>query len=266
MENKSRALEVAIRAAQEAGKILEKYFETEILKELKEDNSLVTLADRESEEIIKKVICEVYPNYCILGEETGYTNNKSDYTWHIDPIDGTRNFANGLPFFALSIALEHKNKIIVGVVYNPITRSLFYAEAGKGAYLNDKRIFVSKDGKDHAIITVDPGKKDEDKKFRRVLQHNLPATFVCSIRDLGSTAVELAYVARGGLEANIQLGLETYDFAAGTLLVQEAGGKITKLDGSPWVFPENKFIASNGVFHDLLVAEVKKQKAKLNMD
>lgn len=266
MESKSRELEVAIQAALEAGKILEKYFETEILKEYKEDKTVVTLADRESEDIIKKIISSEFPRHSILGEETGMTENKSDYVWHVDPVDGTRNFANGIPIFAVSIALVYQDTVIIGVIYSPADKSLFYAEKGGGAYLNDRRIFVSKDDQDHAIVTIDPGRKDIDKKLIRELFYYLPQNIVRSVRDLGSTAVELAYVARGGLEANIQLGLNTYDFAAGVLLIQEAGGKITTHDGGVWKFPENKFIASNGVFHDLLVKEVKKQKAKLKLN
>lgn len=263
MQNKSKELEVAIKAAFEAGKILEKYFETEILKEYKEDTTIVTLADRESEEVIKKIISDAFPTHSILGEETGMKESKSEYVWHVDPVDGTKNFANGIPIFAVSIALAQNDNVIVGVVYNPATRSLFYAELGKGAYLNDKKIFVSKDNKDKAIVTVSHG-SDIGKKILLELYYSLPKV-IRTVRNLGSTASELVYVARGGLEANIQLDLKTYDFAAGTLLVQEAGGKITNLDGSPWKFPNNHFIASNGVFHDLLVEEVKKQKEKLNI-
>ena len=265
MENKSKELEVAIRAALEAGKILEKYFETEILREYKEDTSVLTLADRESEEIIKKILLENFPNHSILGEETGLTENKSDYVWHVDPVDGTRNFANGIPIFAVSIALAHKNTLIAGVVYNPISKSLFYAEQGRGAYLNDKKISVSSDDKNVAMITISPSRKDSDKSLLRGLYYVFPKNIVRSTRDLGCASLELAYVARGGLEANIQIGLSTYDFAAGVLLVEEAGGKITNFDGSPWLFPEIQFIASNGIFHDLLVDEVRRQKAKLNI-
>lgn len=264
MENKSPELEIAIKAALEAGKVLEKYFETEILKEYKEDNTPVTKADREAEDIIKKIIFDNFPDHSILGEETGHTKNQGSYTWHVDPLDGTRNFANGIPFFGVSIALVKNNEVLVGVVYNPITRSLFYAEKNKGAFLNDKKIFVSKDDASRSMVSVDPGKKEEEKKLRRELTYALPATFR-SIRDLGSTAVHLAYVARGGLEANIQLGLQTYDFAAGVLLVLEAGGKITNHDGGEWKFPDNHFIASNGIFHNKIVEEVKKQKEKLGM-
>ena len=118
----------------------------------------------------------------------------------------------------------------------------------------------------HGIMTVSRGKRSKDEELFKELLYQLPRKVVFSSRDLGCAALDLAYVARGGVEANIQLGLNTYDFAAGALLVQEAGGKLTKLDGSPWQFPENYFIASNGLFHDLLVEEVKKQKAKINYD
>lgn len=266
MQNKSKELEVAIKAALEAGKILEKYFETEILREFKEDTSIVTLADKESEEVIKKIISNAFPTHSILGEETGLTKNESNYTWHIDPIDGTRNFANAIPLFAVSIALESKQELVMGVVYNPSTNTLFYAEKGMGAYFNDKRIFVSKDDANHGMVTVSRGKQSEDERLFRELLYFLPKKAVSSVRDLGCAALDLVYVARGGLEANIQLGLNTYDFAAGVLILQEAGAKITNLDGNEWKFPDNHFIASNGVFHDLLVDEIKRQKIKLNMD
>ena len=109
MENKSKELEIAIKAALEAGKILEKYFETEILKEFKEDNTPVTLADNECEAIIKKIILEAFPTHSIFGEETGMTDNGTEYVWYIDPLDGTRNFMNGIPIFATSLALVRDN-------------------------------------------------------------------------------------------------------------------------------------------------------------
>src|SRR3990167_6401155 len=111
MENKSPELEIAIKAALEAGRILEKYFETEILKEFKEDKSIVTLADKESENVIKKIISQAFPTHSILGEETGMTGNNNEYIWHVDPIDGTRNFANAIPLFAVSIALVYQNEV-----------------------------------------------------------------------------------------------------------------------------------------------------------
>jgi myo-inositol-1(or 4)-monophosphatase len=259
MENKSKELEVAIEAALAAGKILEKYFETEILKEYKEDLSVVTRADTDSEEIIREIITRNFPDHAMLGEEGGLTG-ESEYRWHIDPVDATKNFANGLPIFAVSIALEYKGEVIVGVIHNPALRTLFYAQKDKGAYLNDKKIYVSKDDEKTAIVTV--AHSQENKELGRNLYFSLPDK-VRSIRNLGCTAMELAYIACGTFEARYQLGFSTYDFAAGSLLVKEAGGKITTLDGGEWKFPENRFIASNGVFHDTLVQEVQKQIKKL---
>jgi|SRR3989344_3988958 len=264
MKDKSPELQIAIKAALEAGKVLERHLETEIIKGVKDDKSITVVADGEAEDVIKKIILDAYPTHSILGEETGMTQNGYEYVWYIDPVDGTRNFAHGIPFFAVCIALLHKDNLQLGVVYNPATRSLFYGESGKGAYLDDKRIFVSKDDVLRSMITVSRGKNADDEKLFRELLHDLPMGTVASVRDLGCTALDLTYVAQGALEANINLGLHSYDFAASVLIVQEAGGKITTLDGGEWKFPDNHFIASNGVFHDVLVEEVKKQKAKLN--
>ncbi len=264
MDNKSHELEVAIQAALEAGKVLEKYFETEILKEYKEDKSIVTKADKEAEELIKKIILENFPKHSVLGEETGMTENGCEYTWNIDPVDGTRNFANAIPLFAVSIALMCNKDVILGVVYNPATNSLFYAEQSKGAYLNGKQIRVSVDDRDKALITVSSGKNKDDLRVRRDLMRTLP-DFVSSVRDFGCTSLDLAFVARGSTEADIKFGLSIYDLAAGILLVQEAGGTISKIDGGVFTFDDTSYIASNGVFHDKLVEEVRRQKEKLNI-
>lgn len=269
MENKSLELEVAIKAALEAGKILEKYFETEIEKEIKdvaEEINIVTVADRESEDLIKTIILKNFPDHSIIGEETGYTKNSGSYTWHIDPVDGTRNFANRIPLFAVSIGFVKDDEIMGGVVYNPISDSLFYAEKGKGAYWNHNRIHVSKDGEKNCIVTVASGRKPNDLKIRRNLMHDLPDNIVSSVRDFGCTALDLAYVAWGNTAADIKFGLRTYDCIVGLLLVKEAGGTITTVDGKSWKISDSGyFIASNGVFHDILVEEVKRQKDKLSI-
>ncbi len=266
MQNKSEFLEVAIKAALKAGKILQKHLETEIFKGIKDDKSISVLADGESEEVIKKIIGEVFPEHSILGEETGMTGKASDYIWHIDPVDGTRNFAHGIPFFAVVVALLYKDDLQIGVVYNPVNNFLFYAEKNKGAYLNDKRIFVSKDGPERSMMTVNRGKNKEDEKLFRELLYDLPISTVASVRDFGCTALDIAYVAQGALEGVISLGLHTYDFAASILLALEAGAKISTLNGGEWKFPDNHFIISNSVFHDSIVEEVQKQKAKLGLD
>lgn len=261
MENKSQELQIAIKAALEAGALLKGYFEGDIGKELKDDSSFVTIADRESEEIIKNIISKNFPTHSILGEETGMTKNDDMYVWHIDPIDGTHNFANGIPIFGVSIALEKQGGLIVGVVYNPATQSLFYTEKGKGAWLNNRQIFVSKEERETGMLTSGFSGGGETRKLKDAIRTEFPATFIRSTRNLGCMALELAFVARGGTEVCVQFGLKTYDFAAGALLVLEAGGTITNFDGSEWKFPGNKFLASNGVFHTELVnkiAEVQK--------
>src|SRR3989344_677975 len=265
MENKSKELEVAIKAALEAGKILEKHQETEIERGVKEDKSMVTLADRESEEVIKKIISENFPLHSIIGEETDAVKNGSPFIWYVDPVDGSRNFAHKIPFFSVSVALLHGEDILVGVVYNPATNSLFYASKGKGAYFNGKKIHVSKSDRDKCIVTIAAGRKSS-QLLRRNLLHDLPDNLVSSVRDFGCTALDLAHVARGSTEADIKIGFKIYDAASGILLVTEAGGIVTGIDGNKWgLSDEGSFIASNGVFHDVLVEEVKKQKDKLGI-
>ncbi|OGI73935.1 hypothetical protein A3D42_00600 [Candidatus Nomurabacteria bacterium RIFCSPHIGHO2_02_FULL_41_18] len=266
MENKSRELEVAIKAALEAGKVVFKYFE-EGTEKVHKDNSemvdVVTVADHEAEELIKKILSENFPDHSILGEETGMLEKGSEYIWYIDPIDGTANFSNRIPLFGVSIALAKNNELIAGVIHNPAARELFYAERGKGAYLNDKKIYVSKDSERTGIFTAGTSRTKENRQFVKNLVFDL-AEKVRYPRNFGSSVIELSYVARGSTEAHIVTGLRNYDFAAGALLVLEAEGKIIKFDGTPWKFPDNYFIASNGVFHDLLVDEVKKQKEKIS--
>ena len=266
MHEKSPELKTAIQAALKAGEILERHQGTDIVRGIKEDKSMVTLADRESEELIKKIILEKFPSHGIVGEETDSITNTSPYVWYIDPIDGSRNFAHSIPFYAVSISLIKGKEIIVGVVYNSASRSLFYAEKGKGAYLNDKPIHISKSDHTKCIVTVASGRQTLDLKIRRNLLHDLPDNVVSSVRDFGCTALDLAFVARGSTEADIKIGFKTYDAAAGILLVLEAGGKVTGISGHDWqLSDEGSFIASNGVFHDALVDEIKRQKAKLNL-
>ena len=266
MQKKSYELEVAIKAALEAGKILERHQDTDIERGLKNDKSMITLADTESEEVIKKIILENFPDHSFVGEETDVVRKNGPYTWYVDPVDGSRNFAHKIPFFAVSISLIHKTEILLGVVYNPATRQLFYTEKGKGAYLNDKPIHVSKSDKAKSIITVSSGRKLPDLKFKRALLYELPDKIIPTVRDIGCTSLDLAHVARGSTEGDIKLGLKTYDAAAGILLVLEAGGTVTGINGNDWELKdEGSFIASNGVFHDILVEEVKEQKAKLNI-
>ncbi len=222
MENKSHELIIAIECAKQVGLILKEHFETDLDHEIKDDTSIVTIADKQAEEIIKSVLEKEFPLYSFFGEESGLTDNKSNYLWHVDPLDGTRNFANGIPIFAVSIALEHRGEVVMGVVYNPITDSLFYAEKGTGAYLNGKQVHVSKQDKKSAMLTAGASQKDTDQALIRTIMDTFPKRVVRSMRYLGCTALELCYLARGGTEVVIEIGLGTYDIDEGTIIVQEA--------------------------------------------
>lgn len=244
-------LETAIEAAQAAGVVAERFFEmTGLEREEKDDTSFVTKADTEAEEVVVAIIAKHYPDHGILGEEGAEINPGAEYQWLIDPIDGTGNFINGIPLFAISIALLKNGVPVVGVVYNPVTRSLYAAEAGKGATYNGKKVAVSSDTADKGLITLGPG-PGETKRARNIV--HATEGFFKSVRLLGCTALELGYVARGGTEAFICLGLKPWDYAAGQLLVREAGGTITDYEGNECDIKQNYFVASNGITHDSAV-------------
>lgn len=244
-------LSTATCAARKAGDILLRYFETSVRREVKTDKSFVTTADTEAEAAIIAEIKKSFPDHGILGEESGEETSTSAFQWVIDPLDGTANFVNGIPLFAVSIAVLKDGAPVVGVVYQPVGNSFYAAERGKGTFWNEKQVRVSDGNAEHAMITFGPGKKEKEK-----LNRLLAATerFVKSKRYLGSCALELAYLARGGTEGFICLGLNRWDFAAGVLLVTEAGGTLTDFSGAPWSFGSSDFfIASNGKVHgDLL--------------
>lgn len=251
-------LETAIEAAKAAGAVLEKYFETTALERTeKDDKSFVTKADTEAEEIIAGFIRERFCDHCIVGEEGVEVNLGADYQWVVDPIDATRNFTNGIPVFAVSIAVLHKGIPVVGVVYNPATDSLYAAEKGKGATFNGKPMRVSERSAEKGTVTFGPGQGDAKDKLRAFFIEG--EKHFRSVRYLGCTALELAYVARGGTESFVCIGLKPWDYAAGRLLVLEAGGTITDYQGNECDIQQNYFIASNGLAHQAaldLVASV----------
>lgn len=246
-------LEVAIEAAKEAGKVLANYFEmTGLERELKDDKSFVTKADRESEAIIVERIRRAFPDHGILGEEGADVNPGAEYMWIIDPVDGTANFVNGIPIFGISIAVAKDNQTVAAVVYNPVTNSLYAAEKGKGVTYNGKTVAVSSQQADAGVLTL-AGISSEDKdRVRRLF--SISNKHFKSTRILGCCAVELGYVARGGTEAFICLSHKPWDYAAGQLLVTEAGGRITDLAGNPCDLTARSFIASNGATHGAVEA------------
>lgn len=248
-------LDIALSAAKKAGAIALRYFETSITREVKEDKSFVTTADKEAEAAIINEIKKHFPGHGILGEESGEEKTNSEYQWIIDPLDGTANFVNGIPLFSVSIAALKNGVPVAAVVYSPVGDSLYAAASGKGTTWKGKPVRVSDGETEHAMISFGPGKKEKERLNR---MFGRAEQFVKSKRYLGCAALELAYVARGGTEGFICFGLNKWDYAAGVLLVTEAGGTITDFSGKPWVFGSGDyFIASNGKVHDALLSLVK---------
>jgi len=244
-------LDVAVEAAKKGGAAVLSYYETSIQREVKADKSFVSAADKDAEAAILAVIKEQFPDHGILSEESEEQKSTSPFQWVIDPLDGTANFLNGIPLFAVSIAVIKNGTPLVGVVYQPVGDSLYAVEKGKGVTWKGKTVRVSDGDAEHAMISFGPSKKEKER-LNKMLSN--AETFVKSKRYLGCTALELGFVARGGTEGFICIGLNKWDYSAGVLLVGEAGGKITDFSGKPWVFGSSDyFIASNGKVHDELL-------------
>jgi len=216
--------------------------------------NLVTDVDKKAEGIIIKKILSAFPDHSILSEEIGSKKGTSDCKWIIDPLDGTTNFARSFPFFCVSIALEKKGKVILGVIYDPLRDELFFAEEKKGAYLNKKRISVSKTKKlSKAFLAtgfaygIKEAKDNNIRNFKNFLMRSL------AIRRAGSAALDFCYVACGRFDGFWEVGLHPWDCAAGTLIIKEAGGAVTKFDGSDYSHYNEYVLASNGLIHKQMV-------------
>jgi len=226
------ALDVAIRAAQAAGKISREHFGSTILVDHKGRNNIVTDIDRLSEGIILQILRREFPYHGILAEESGVVKGDSPYTWIIDPLDGTNNYAYGLPVFSVSIALTAGEDILAGVVFDPLRDELFHATNGDGAWLNGKRIRVTTEERmANSFVGSDVGYDTaEGKRMLETLGMLWPRTH--GVRIMGSAVLGLAYVACGRMSLYIHRNLYPWDLAAGTLLVREAGGVVTDWRGN----------------------------------
>jgi myo-inositol-1(or 4)-monophosphatase len=221
-------------------------------------NDLVTEADHASEKAIFKIIQEAHPADFILSEETGSIPTASSIKWIIDPIDGTINFANGIPICCVSIGVEENGEMIMGAVYNPFMNEMFFAEKGKGATLNDKPIKVS--DKDNllssCLVTGFPYQYLDTANgplqiFEKLIRKSIP------VRRLGSAALDLCWTAAGRFDGFYEHKLQAWDSAAGFLIVQEAGGVVTDLKGEKYNPYQPGIIASNGKIHDQLLSLIK---------
>lgn len=255
--------QIAIKAAKKTGKMLMKKFTTHNRANvrLKNKHEIVTPADLASEKIILAAIKKHFPEHNILSEEVGKTGNqKSDYLWLIDPLDGTTNFSMGNPLFSISIALTKNERIVLGIIYVPFLDELYLAQAGKTSTLNNKKINISQVNKiNDALLTFCHGNDGQSIK-RAINIHHYFKTTARDIRQIGSAAIELALVARGKTEAIIIPGAHPWDVAAGVLLVRGAGGVVTDMFGHEWQLNSDGIIASNKKISDCLIRTVKNIK------
>ncbi|MBW2980881.1 inositol monophosphatase [Candidatus Woesearchaeota archaeon] len=248
--------QTAIKAAKEAGKILIRYYGKPIKVYVKEENNLFSTADLEAEKKVISIIKSKYPEHSILSEECG-TKKGNSYRWLIDPLDGTHNYLHGLPLFGVSIALEKDKEVILGVIYLPCYNRLYVAEKGKGAFLNNKRIKVSNTNKlKKAMMLYDGGLRRGKKAKLKALDKLVDSVF--RIRILGAACFNLTSLANGDADIYMEHSTNPWDVAAGLLIIEEAGGKVTTLDGKKHDISEKGFVASNGKLHNNIITITKK--------
>ena len=239
------AYTVARYAAAEAGKILKKYYGKPVRTHVKGKRNIVTEADLLSEKKILEIIGSEFPSHGILSEEAGARREGAEYTWIIDPLDGTNNFYFGIPLFCVNIALAQNGEVVLGVTYDPMRNETFYSVKGKGAHLNGKKIKVSAvKTLDKASAGVDLGYNAERSKDLLDIATSLWPNLHC-LRLTGSSALGLAYVACGRFSLYFHKYLYPWDLASGLLLIREAGGEVTRYDGKQAGIDDAAIIASN---------------------
>ncbi|MBF0264614.1 MAG: inositol-1-monophosphatase [Gammaproteobacteria bacterium] len=250
-------LNIAVRAANAAGDIIYKYSDhiDSLTIENKAQNDFVSEVDKQAEQAIIKTIKSAYPDHSFKAEESGERKNSNeDYTWIIDPLDGTTNFLHGFPQYAVSIALKEKGKITQAVVYEPLTQELYTASRGEGAMLNNRRIRVS-NRKSLEGALLGTGFPFKQQQHLDIYLETFKAVFpmTAGIRRPGSAALDLAYVAAGRLDGFWEIGLNDWDMAAGTLLVHEAGGLLGDFSGGHEYLQSGNVICGNPkVFKQLI--------------
>lgn len=253
-------ISAASAIARRAGALLMEYFVRGVKTEYKGAGTvdIVTDADRASEKLIIESLRAAFPDHGIIGEEGSRSQIAGEYIWYVDPLDGTTNFAHGFPIFCVSIGLARNNEVVAGVVYDPSRNELFAAQRGRGATLNGERIHVSKISKlgESLLGTGFPSKK-RHLNPNIYFYHQLTMKSH-GIRRAGSAALDLACVASGRYEGFWEFNLNAWDTAAGALLVEEAGGTLTYIDGSKFDVAESReVLATNGIIHRELMAEMK---------
>jgi myo-inositol-1(or 4)-monophosphatase len=246
-------LETSVEIAREAGALLSKYFERRVTFELKGEHDLVTEADRASEQLVIERLSAHFPSHSIVAEEGGGHTGSSEYCWYVDPLDGTTNFAHGFPMYNITMALEQSGELIAGVIFDPEHNEMFTAERGSGAYLNNRRIRVSKVNRlENTLVATGFPSKKRHENVNIHFYYQL-AMLTHGVRRAGSAALDLAYVASGRLDGFWEFGLNPWDMAAGILLIREAGGKCSDMKDGPVNLRGPNLLADNGLVHQQIV-------------
>ena len=263
----SRYLPELEHIAREAGTLLMSYFDRHIKIEYKGEVDLVTAADRASEKLIVERLKEKWPEHGIVGEEGTRSHTGAEFRWFVDPLDGTTNFAHGYPVFCVSIALARQDdELEVGVLYDPTRDEMFSAERGSGATLNGRAIDVSQTTRlAEAILGTGFPSHKRHKNPNIYFYHQITLRSH-GVRRAGSAALDLANVAAGRYDGFWEFNLNPWDTAAGVLIVQEAGGKVTRFDGTPFRLDSREVLASNGLIHDEVVEEFREIFAGRDLD
>ncbi len=254
-------IDIAKNAALDAGKIIREHFRSLPAQAVRKKavNDFLSFVDENSEKKIIETISRHYPDHAFHAEESGRSENTCRYQWIIDPLDGTTNFIKGIPVFAISIGLMEGDELILGVIYDPIGEELFWAEKGKGAWLNDKPIQVSRNTRlsDSFIGTGFPFKaKQMSTDYLSAFESIFHASL--GIRRMGAAAIDLAYVAAGRFDGFWEIGLNPWDVAAGAVIIQEAGGMVSDFWNKPFFLYNHYIVASNGKIHGEMCEHVQK--------
>lgn len=254
----NKGLAVAKDAAVKAGAVLRKNLRGDREISFKGEIDLVTEMDRLSERMIVASILAAFPDHGILAEEEARIENRSGFTWIIDPLDGTTNYAHGYPNFAVSVGLEHEGQVILGVVYDPMRDELFSAVKGCGAFLNGDRVSVSENAPLIRSLLATGFPYDRLQSPENNLNYFNALIMMCQeVRRSGSAALDLCSVATGRLDGYWELKLGPWDVAAGSLIVMESGGSVTDFSGTRFSIRDREIVASNGRIHGQMLSVLK---------
>jgi myo-inositol-1(or 4)-monophosphatase len=256
--NLNHILDVAVSAAEKAAEIILTALKTPRVADFKGKTDLVTKTDRDADQIIRELIRAEFPDHGILAEESGSTLPHADFQWIIDPLDGTTNFVHGFPSFAVSIALHYKNEPMICCIIELPVKHVYTAIKDQGAFCNGKKISVSKtDDLIQSLLVTGFGYKHGDLWERNMKLFKHFTDITQGVRRLGAAAVDLCHVASGKVDGFWEFDLHPWDTAAGILIVKEAGGMVTNMDGSTYSIFNNEILATNGLIHQKMVDQLK---------